>query len=270
MFITFPGWALGRKTWKRSTLGVYAAAVLGFMRFCIIENYVDFDDKQRMRRDMAFEKIQRHNPVRIPREVHEADVLAILQAAREFPINPKGKVSVERQEIIKARNLALVVYLAHSGSRNEEACKIHVKDMDFERLRLIVIGKGNKEGVIRFSSEAAGLIKDYWKLSGIGQPTDPVFCREDWGRRPEEGRQPMSTATPRNVIHMLAKMAGVSPSFVVHSMRHYAITKMYRVDNDLKAAQIFARHASTQMTDHYTHLEDVEVEDTYRKAFEKG
>lgn len=44
----------------------------------------------------------------------------------------------------------------------------------------------------------------------------------------------------------------------IHSLRHYAITEFYRMNRDLRAAQVYAGHSSSAVTEVYTHVVDLE------------
>ena len=57
-----------------------------------------------------------------------------------------------------ARNKAIVSLLADSGGRRNEIINIQVKDVDLERCRIRVWGKGNKEGWLIFGSNTHALL----------------------------------------------------------------------------------------------------------------
>lgn len=44
----------------------------------------------------------------------------------------------------------------------------------------------------------------------------------------------------------------------IHSLRHYAITEFYRTNRDLRAAQVYAGHSSSAVTEVYAHVVDLE------------
>lgn len=57
-----------------------------------------------------------------------------------------------------ARNKAIVSLWADSGGRRNEITNIQVKDVDLERCRIRVWGKGNKEGWLIFGSNTHALL----------------------------------------------------------------------------------------------------------------
>jgi integrase len=56
----------------------------------------------------------------------------------------------------------------------------------------------------------------------------------------------------RNVAGLDAKGRGI------HSLRHYGITEFYRENKDLRAAQMFAGHSSSAVTEKYAHVLEME------------
>ncbi len=59
-----------------------------------------------------------------------------------------------------------MVTLADTGLRVHEACNLRRGDIDWLEGRAIVIGKGNKEAVVRFSGRALRAVKDYLAMRG--------------------------------------------------------------------------------------------------------
>ncbi len=69
--------------------------------------------------------------------------------------------------------------------------------------------------------------------------------------------------------HARLDRAGVK-HLPMHSARHTAITDIVRDTGNLKAAQVFAGHASIQTTaDIYAHLDLADLRDTLRAVEEK-
>ena len=64
----------------------------------------------------------------------------------------------------KLRNLrdrSFLITLADTGLRVHEACGLRRGDIDWNEGRAIVIGKGNRQAVVRFSSRSMETLKDY-------------------------------------------------------------------------------------------------------------
>lgn len=71
--------------------------------------------------------------------------------------------------------------------------------------------------------------------------------------------KPLSLRSLRHVFEQWQARAGLEPHHF-HIIRHTAITRYWRNCRDLRATQVFARHASPTTTVIYTHVEDSYLE----------
>lgn len=65
-----------------------------------------------------------------------------------------------------ARDLAIIQFFLNTGVRVSELCGIKMKDVDFNKGRCKVLGKGNKERVVTFSQETKEYLKKYLEQRG--------------------------------------------------------------------------------------------------------
>lgn len=92
-----------------------------------------------------------------------------------------------------------------------------------------------------------------------GQPLEapaPLFVSQP-GNRFAGGR--LSTRTVRHLFREWQKKAGFDQLYPFHSLRHSAITNLYRQTGDLRRAQKHARHANISTTTIYEHVSDEEL-----------
>ena len=82
-------------------------------------------------------------------------------------------------------------------------------------------------------------------------PSAPLFCNQ--------GRRRISKRRVQVLFRAWQVVAGFSRLYTFHSLRHAAITCVYRATRDLFLAQRFARHASPLTTVIYTHPSDEEM-----------
>ncbi|MFM8447983.1 MAG: site-specific integrase, partial [Candidatus Nanopelagicaceae bacterium] len=68
-------------------------------------------------------------------------------------------VAEETGELTAVRNLAMVEMLYASGARVSEICGLDLKDIDYERQTIRVIGKGSKERVIPIGRPAIAALE---------------------------------------------------------------------------------------------------------------
>lgn len=175
------------------------------------------------------------------------------------------------------RDRAFLLTLADTGFRVHEACNVRRGDIDWNEQRAVVIGKGNKQAVIRFTTRSLQAMKEYLSQRAVldgnsGKPLGslPLFARHDKGAGKKI--KPITPTTGRNIVkerveQILGKeMIGkITP----HSFRHYFVTTVLRGTGNLKIAQELARHKNIQVTQRYTHLSDDELDKAYHDVFEK-
>ncbi|MCE5208912.1 MAG: tyrosine-type recombinase/integrase [Chloroflexi bacterium] len=184
-------------------------------------------------------------------------------------------------EIEKLRNLrdrAFLITLADTGLRVHEACGLRRGDIDWNESKAVVLGKGNREDVVRFSKRALEAIQLYLKsraeLDGAsGRPLSsmPIFARHDKG----VGKRinAMTTATGRNIVAQRVKEAlgpEAAGTITPHSFRHYFVTTVLKASGNLKMAQALARHQNIAVTTRYAHLNDDELDRGYYEIFDEG
>jgi len=178
------------------------------------------------------------------------------------------------------RDRAFLLTLADTGLRVHEACGLRRGGVDWNEGRAALIGKGDKEAIVRFSGRALLALKAYLaeraRLDGAtGKPLSslPVFARHDKGAGKKI--KPLSTAGGRFIVAervrqaladspaLLEQAENISP----HSFRHYFVTTVLRASGNLKLAQELARHANIAITQRYAHLSDDELDKGYGDIF---
>lgn len=181
-----------------------------------------------------------------------------------------------RERLRLLRDRALILTLADTGLRIHEVCNLRRGDLDWAEQKAIIIGKGDQQAVVRFSTRCLQAIKDYLTerspLDGAsGKPIAalPVFARHDRGA----GRKikPISTTTGRQIVEQHVKIAlgdEASETITPHAFRHYFVTTVLRGSGgNIKLAQELARHKSITVTQRYAHLSDDELDRGYHEIF---
>lgn len=263
------------KDYSTATEQLYLQAVKGFYL------YIDSEDLARVnssRLTVLLRQRGRRAGARLP-QFPAADIETLLEQiqAPQFLAIHIGEDG-EKNAILRAlRDRAFLVTLADTGLRVHEACNLRRGDVDWNEGRAVIIGKGDKQAVVRFTTRSLQAIKGYLAqraaLDGnSGKPLSslPLFARHDKGAGKKI--KPIATATGRNIVNerveqFLGKDAvgKITP----HSFRHYFVTAVLRGTGNLKIAQELARHKNIQVTQRYTHLSDDELDKAYYDVFEK-
>ena len=258
-----------------ATEQLYLQAVKGFFLFVDSERLANVNQS---RVAVLIRQRSRRPGVRYP-QFPVNDIAVLLSKIENVEnMSTQGDNEEEAQNVkLRAyRDRAFLLTLADTGFRVHEACNLRRGDIDWSEQRAIIIGKGDKQAVVRFTSRSLQAIKDYLSQrgtidgnSGKQLSSLPLFARHDKGAGNKV--KPMTPTTGRNIVkerveQFLGKeMVGkITP----HSFRHYFVTTVLRGTGNLKIAQELARHKNIQVTQRYTHLSDDELDKAYYEVFE--
>jgi len=195
----------------------------------------------------------------------------------DFMLALKGLEYEDENERLRAlRDRAFLVTLSDTGLRVHEACGLRRGDLDWNEGQAMIIGKGNKQAIVRFSQRSIQALRDYLsvraRLDGAsGRPLAalPLFARHDKGAGKKI--KPMTTTAGRNIVSSLVEQilgAEAVGTITPHSFRHYFVTRVLQSSGNLKLAQELARHTNIAVTQRYAHLSDDELDKGYYQAFE--
>jgi site-specific recombinase XerD len=265
------GWfAQELKVYAPATEQMYLTAVAGFYEFLAAEKLAELN-LARMR--LLIRQRSRKPGQRLPQFPQQDIELVILHA-----INlASAQTASESDHLINLRDRAFILTLADTGLRVHEACGLRRGDLDRHEQRALVIGKGNQQAVVRFSSRSLSAITDYLSArsaldgaSGRPLPSLPLFARHDRGAGKKI--KPITTTTGRNIISQRVREAigaEAEGTITPHSFRHYFVTTVLRGSGgNLKMAQELARHKNIAVTQRYAHLSDDELDRAYQSIFE--
>ena len=258
------------KDYSPATEQVYLQSVTSFYTFLAAERLSDINLP---RLGLIVKQRARRPGIRLP-QFPANDIERVLSFIGD-PSSIPAKDEVER--LRATRDRAFLLTLADTGLRVHEACKLRRGDIDWNEGRALIIGKGDKQAVVRFSTRSMRALKDYLSLratldGGSGKPLGslPLFARHDKGAGKKI--KPITTATGRNIVSERVKQAlgdDAEGRITPHSFRHYFVTTVLRASGNLKLAQELARHSNIQVTQRYAHLSDDELDKGYYEIFEK-
>jgi site-specific recombinase XerD len=248
-----------------STEHLYTTAVAGFYRYVAAQEWADLNLST-----LEFELSQRRSQGKRLHIFPEKGVEKLLAHLEEELTRPPGSIS---DRLTLYRDTALLFTLADTGLRVSEACSLRRGDLDLERSRAIIIGKGDKQALVRFSRRALQHITNYLALrveldqQQGRQNILPVFARHD--KRASRRILPMSARTAENIVteHVVRILGEEARGTITpHTFRHYFVTRAAR-HHDILLAQQLARHESINTTSGYAHLTDSEIDTAYAAVF---
>jgi integrase/recombinase XerD len=210
------------------------------------------------------EGIRRDNPaallesprrlLRLPEVLNRETVERLLDAINTG--NPLG-----------LRNRAIYEMIYSAGLRVSEAVGLNVRDIDFTEGLAKVRGKGNKERLVVFDSNAASWLKRYLGESrprlaegrARGRQSSALFI----GR---SGRRLSRKGIWKNYARY-ATLAGTGSR--LHALRHSFATELLAGGADLRTVQELLGHADLATTQIYTHVDVGLLQESHRKYMPK-
>lgn len=191
-------------------------------------------------------------------------VRAFLQWVKDW--EPNGSTPI--RHLRNMRDRAFILTLAQSGLRVHEACKIRIKDIDFDNASGVVVGKGRKQARFKIGNEAIQAVQAYLAERETFvrvDPDQPVFSRHD-RRLGIQRIAHMEPQTGQHIIHGLEQQSSGEVTMTCHTLRHYFVTRVLERTHNLKLAQELARHTGINVTERYAHLIDDEIDDGFNEA----
>jgi site-specific recombinase XerD len=147
---------------------------------------------------------------------------------------------------LRARDDAILELLYGSGLRVGELCSLGPGDLDLDRGRATVWGKGGKQRAVPLSAPAVDALRAWvgaprQTLVAGGAQAEPLFVNRRGHR-----------ISPRDVRRILDRRAA-SPTHP-HALRHTFATHLLDGGADLRAVQELLGHADLSTTQRYTHV----------------
>lgn len=169
-------------------------------------------------------------------------------------------VNTEKNDFLRARDLAIIFTFLTTGMRLSELVSINVSDIENDYFK--IIGKGNKERTIYLTENALKLIHYYLKIRNDyldGMYIEALFI--------STRKKRISNRAVQSTIEKYINKAGFDTSlYSTHKLRHTAATLMYKYGNvDIRALKDILGHTNISTTQIYTHLDDEDLKDAVNK-----
>ena len=261
--------ATALKDFSSATEQVYMTATVGLYEYIAGENLAQIN-LPRVR--LLIKQRTRRSGVRLP-QFPKSDIEKVIIHAENLN---KQFTENTTERLVNLRDRAFLITLADTGLRVQEACNLRRGDIDWHESRAVIIGKGNKEAVLRFSKRSLKTLLDYLQaraeLDGVGGKalkSLPLFARHD--RAVGNKIKPISTTTGRAIVNNRVKESlgeDAVGTITPHSFRHYFVTTVLGGTGNLKLAQVLARHTNIAVTQRYSHLADDELDKKYQEIFD--
>lgn len=166
----------------------------------------------------------------------------------------------DSEDPLRLRDLAMVELLYSSGIRVSELTGLDIKDVDFERNTVRVIGKGNRERVAPFGIPAQKALESWIeKRRELVTPTESALFVGRRGKR-------IDPRIVREVVYKVTEAIDPSRRLGPHALRHSAATHLLEGGADLRTVQELLGHSSLATTQIYTHVSEERLKEVYEQA----
>jgi len=153
-----------------------------------------------------------------------------------------------REACITPRERAMIEVFYATGGRLTEVQEMGIKNINYQSMSTLVVGKGNKERPVYFSFKAMYHLRKYLKTRS--DIVDALFVTE---------RQPyrrLGLAGIQHAIKVIAKRSEVTKNVHPHIFRHTFATLMLNNGADLVAVQGLLGHSDPATTQIYASMTD--------------
>lgn len=198
----------------------------------------------------AIKRIPEYLSIEEVNQLFEQPYLEGIKAKKELKERKQNKshwLKYIRNKLFTAqRDYAILHLFYSSGIRLGELVNLNLKDIDFGRGIVKVLGKGRVEREGEFTVEAIKVLKNYLKARALwkGNKSQAVFLSRTGSRITKMNIQ-------RN-IEKYGKQAGISKKVHPHMLRHSIATHLFNNDTDIRRVQSFLGHKSIASTQIYT------------------
>ena len=166
-------------------------------------------------------------PKRMPVVLSEREVLAIFQA------------------IGYIKHKAMIATSYGAGLRIAEVCSLRKADIDSQRMRILVHGKGKKERYGLLSPMLLELLREYYRK---------VRPKGEWLFPGRNAEKPLTRSSISQVFKRAVQKVGIQKKASMHSLRHSFATHLLEHGTDIRFVQALLGHASIRSTMRYTHV----------------
>ena len=232
--------SLQRRGLSHTTMARKLATLRSFFRFLCREEYLEINPALGTRTP----KIAR----KLPKFLDLKEVFALLE-------------SPDEKHILGLRDRAILELLYATGMRVSELVGLNVNDVDLLGGVAKVWGKGGKERLAPFGTEATRALHNYLMRRETLHPGEGergLFLNKS-------GAQ-ISARSIRRLLDKHIKKASLSQKISPHTLRHSFATHLLDAGADLRSIQELLGHASLSTTQVYTHLTTERLKRIYDKA----
>jgi site-specific recombinase XerD len=205
-----------RKKYKPDTASGHVRALHRFFKWSADE----YDIKNPMR-NVRYPQVQKQH---VPKSVSNDDIVKLFDSIAH--------------DVVGHRDRAMFALLIDCGLRAGEVITIQMTNLDMERRRVVVTGKGNKSRVVPFSEFTKRVINKWLLVRG---PYEYLF----YNMRTTE---PLTSNGLLQITRRIKKKAGITGRLNPHAFRHAFARDFLKNGGDLVSLRRLLGHADLEVT----------------------
>lgn len=246
----------------KTTINLAVSAALGFYRWAAFERLWNGSIA-----DVEYIATEQKPPIVTAAPDYDRSVVAeLVEWAYSY---------TKYKSVIEKRDAFLVLAASSSGARlGKELCELTRGQVDWERGRAIVIGKGNHEGKLLFSDIALDSGRAYLQAraemdgkSGQSLASLPLFARHHNNTTKPLGYHGAYKSLKKRAVLLFGPERAAA--FHPHMLRHEFVTQILIETGNLKLAQELARHVNIGTTQRYAHLAEEDQDRWHKEIFNR-
>lgn len=201
-----------------------------------------------------------------PSPKYQKSIPTFLSIDQIFQVLDKINTDSKLSDIIKLRNQSLIMLFFTSGLRLEELKSIKLKDIDFSKKTIRVVGKGNKERLANFDSDTKDLMIEY--LTSL-EKYPLVKTNFNNNLFVDEKNKNLSRYNIQYLVMKNLRTLTLN-SYGPHVLRHSFATHLLNSGVGLSAIKSLLGHENLASTQIYTHVSLGKLQETIKKSHPRG
>ena len=187
------------------------------------------------------------------------------------------KRNSERTDDLASRDQAILNLLYYSGIRAAELVTLDLQSVSLKERVVRVLGKGNKERIIPFTSDCQKALKNY--IDHDRKDLVPKYLKWEKKQRTKGKEVPLfaplffnanggalTTRGLEYILDSIEEKIGLYVGLHPHILRHSFATHLLENGADLRVIQELLGHESINATQVYTHVTEEAMKETYMAA----
>ena len=201
-----------------------------------------------------------------PSPKYKKSIPTFLSIKQIYTVLDKINNDKKLSDIIKLRDQSIIMLFFTSGLRLDELKSIQLKDIDFSKKIIRVVGKGSKTRLTNFDSDTKDLLIQY--LTSL-EKYPLINTNFNNNLFVDEKNKNLSRHNIQYLVMKNLKTLTLN-SYGPHALRHSFATHLLNSGVGLSAIKSLLGHENLSSTQIYTHVSLGKLQETMKKSHPRG